>query len=79
LTNIWAYRMRIIILLLISFSTQAMAEIEFPETKYNISDCISPTDPSYSWFGKSARVEDIVYSKKIQRFYLQAFYSKEQY
>ena len=74
LAHIWAYKMRILLtLLLISFSTHAMAEIEFPETKYIISDCISPTDPSYSWFGKSARVEDIVYSKKIKDFTYRLF------
>ena len=77
LVHIWANSIQILItLLLISFSTHAMAEIEFPETKYNISDCISPTDPSYSWFGKPARVDDIVYSKKIKDFTYRLFIPK---
>jgi hypothetical protein len=57
-----------LITLLMIFASQVVAEVNFPETKYEIADCISPTDPTWSWFGKTARVEDVVYSKKLKGF-----------
>ena len=57
-----------LITLMMIFASQVVAEVNFPETKYEIADCISPTDPTWSWFGKTARVEDVVYSKKLKGF-----------
>ena len=57
-----------LIALLMTFASQVVAEVNFPDTKYEISDCISPIDPTWSWFGQIARVEDIVYSKKLKMF-----------
>ena len=46
----------------------AAAEVSWPETKYAIGDCITPTNPDWSWFGKYAFVEDIIYSKSFDQF-----------
>ena len=59
----------IIIALLMTFSTQVFAQFDLPNTNYNVGDCITPTDPNWSWFGKSARVEDVVYSNKYTSFF----------
>ncbi len=56
------------IALLMTLASQVVADVNFPKTKYEISECITPTDPNWSWFGESARVEDIVYSKKLESF-----------
>ena len=47
-----------LIALLMTFASQVVAEVNFPETKYEISDCISPIDPTWSWFGQIARVSE---------------------
>ena len=44
------------------------AEISFPKAKYSIGDCITPTDPNWSWFSETAMIEDIVYSKRSEAF-----------
>ena len=52
------------------------ADVSLPDTKYEVGDCITPTDPDWSWFGASARVEDIVYSKKYQDFIYYLYFPK---
>ena len=65
-TNKWLRKtnpMRTIVItlaLVATLGTQAGAEIQFPKTKYEIFDCITAIDPSWIWFGKTARVEDVV-------------------
>ena len=58
------------ILAYLSFSmgSPLHANVAFPETLYEIGDCITPTDPTWSWFGKHAKVADIVYSKYFGAF-----------
>ena len=50
------------------YTEAGAADISFPDTKYEVGDCITPTDLDRVWFGKSARVEDMVYSKKYEDF-----------
>ena len=63
----------IIMALTATLGTQVKAEIQFPKTKYEIFDCITAIGPSWSWFGKTARVEDIVYSKSQKEFAYRLF------
>ena len=58
----------ILLVVLMSSATQTAAHLNFPDTKYDIDECITPTDPAWSWFGETARVEDIVYSKHYEAF-----------
>ena len=58
----------ILLVVLMSSATQTAAHLNFPDTKYDIGECITPTDPAWSWFGETARVEDIVYSKHYEAF-----------
>ena len=69
-------RLSILLVLLMSSATQAAAHLNFPDTKYNIGECITPTDPAWSWFGETARVEDIVYSKHYEAFVYHLFIPK---
>jgi hypothetical protein len=43
-------------------------DIEWPETKYRVGDCITPVDPLWAWFGEPALVTDIVYSQRYESF-----------
>ena len=53
---------------LMIIGSQVYAHLNFPDTKYNVGECITPTDPAWSWFGETARVEDVVYSKRYEAF-----------
>lgn len=51
-----------------SIGSPLNASVTFPDTLYEIGDCITPIDPTWSWFGKHAKVADIVYSKHFGAF-----------
>ena len=44
------------------------AHVTWPNTKYEVGDCITPTDTTWSWYGKTASVEDVVFSKYLNGF-----------
>jgi hypothetical protein len=44
---------------LLAVSLIALAGGAHATMKYQKGDCITPTDTSYSWFGKAARVEAV--------------------
>ena len=46
----------------------ANAHVTWPNTKYEVGDCITPTDTTWSWYGKTASVEDVVFSKYLNGF-----------
>jgi len=54
--------------LLLLISPAYAHDVSWPKTKYNISDCITPTDTTWSWYGKTALVEDVVLSKYLNGF-----------
>ena len=59
--------------LIATLGTQAGTDIQFSKTKYEIFHCITAIDPSWSWFGKTARFEDITYSKSQMEFAYRLF------
>lgn len=56
-----------------SSTSIAIADVEFPSTKYDIGDCIISISSTSSWYGKEAKVIDVVYGKFINGYvyYLQ--------
>ena len=61
---------RLILILVLIVPKIAVAQnIDCPETNFEPGDCITPTDPSWSWFGKIGIIEDIVYGKVHQYSY----------
>jgi hypothetical protein len=60
-------RLITLIFLLIAPSFVA-AELEWPDTKYEMGTCITPTNTTWSWFGYTGRIQDIVYSKLTNSF-----------
>lgn len=64
---------------LLATTGASFAEVRFPNHLYDVGDCITPLDPSWSWFGIVARVNDLVYSKEVGNFaYLLEFVSGDQ-
>jgi len=51
----------------------ANAHVTWPSTKYEVGDCITPTDTTWSWYGKTASVEDVVFSKYLNGFAYQLY------
>ena len=51
-----------IVILCYLLSLNVSAHIE--ESKYSRDDCITPKVPSWSWYGKFAKVEALTYDKK---------------
>ena len=43
-------------------------DLKWPETKFEIGDCITPIDTTWSWYGKTAVIEDIVLSQFLEAF-----------
>lgn len=42
--------------------------IDWPNAKYETGDCITPVDPVCDWYGKAAKVLDLMYSKDTKQF-----------
>ena len=61
------------ILSVVLFANQASADVSWPKTKYGIGDCITPTDTNWSWYGKTASIEDVVFSKYLNNFAYQLY------
>ena len=51
-----------------TFFSFANAHVSWPNTKYQVGDCITPTDTTWSWYGKTASIEDVVFSKYLNGF-----------
>ena len=60
-------RLITLIFLLIAPSFVA-AEIRWPDTKYDVGMCLTPTNTEYYYYGKTAHVMDIFYSKNTREF-----------
>lgn len=61
--------MRHIALILILIAPNwAVAELRWPDTKYDMGTCVTPTNTTWSWYGKTGYIEDIVYSKFLEGF-----------
>ena len=67
-----AMRLITLIFLLVVPSFGA-AELRWPDTKYDVGTCITPTNTKYFWYGKTGYILDLVYSKKQQRFLYNIF------
>jgi hypothetical protein len=49
--------MKVLVSMLFGFVSSAWAlEIVITDLKYRVGDCITPTNPNYTWFGKVAKV-----------------------
>lgn len=57
-----------VLLAFVLSASYANAHVTWPNTKYEIGDCITPTDTTWSWYGKTASVEDVVFSKYLNVF-----------
>ena len=60
-------RFIVLIFLLIAPSFVA-AELRWPDTKYDMGTCVTPTNTAWSWYGFTGYIEDIVYSKFLEGF-----------
>lgn len=58
----------ILFAILVLFTINVKADINFPNMKYQIGDCIISTDNGSSWYRKEAKVIEIVYAKGIQNY-----------
>ena len=66
-----SFKMKQILTVLLAFvlsASYANAHVNWPNTKYEVGDCITPTDTTWSWYGKTASVEDVVFSKYLNGF-----------
>ena len=43
-------------------------KIEWPEHKYDVGDCLTPTNTTWGWYGATAMVDDVVFSKATEAF-----------
>ena len=62
-----------VILAFVLSASYANAHVTWPSTKYEVGDCITPTDTTWSWYGKTASVEDVVFSKYLNGFAYQLY------
>lgn len=53
---------------LVQAAYHTVETIEWPNTKYNTGDCITPIDPDWPWYGQVAKVIDLMYSKDTKQF-----------
>lgn len=51
-----------------AFYHEEKPDIKWPKTNYESGICITPLNTSWSWYGKTANVEDIVFSKYLNGF-----------
>lgn len=66
--NIIMRLIALIFLLVAPSFVGAKQKIDWPTTKYEDGVCITPTNTSWTWYGKTAYIEDIVYSKYLDGF-----------
>ena len=50
------------------YHNEATPDVEWPNTKYQAEDCITPTNINWSWYGEFAYVVDVAFSKNYEQF-----------
>jgi hypothetical protein len=53
----------------LGFAEQALTQtFEMPQTKFQIGECIRTWDKNISWYGKTAKIYDIIRSTRMNYF-----------
>ena len=58
----------LLLILLFITPSLALSDVNWPKTKFDVGDCITPTNTTWTWYGKTAVIDDLVFSKFLDGF-----------